>query len=163
MKGLSSTLKKARYLISRRAFAPLRYRLYRAASTCLRPWPIPVTGLNKKNQVSPAGRVGYFIWQYPVLSQTFVQREVAALGESGRSVCVVSDVPADGESTDPTVSAGTGSTTCLQFTAKKTLRRYKRQFFFGHPLLYLRLFIYVFCHDYHGYKCFNFDKTLFSK
>jgi glycosyltransferase involved in cell wall biosynthesis len=162
MKGLSA-LKKARYHISRRAFTHFRHRLYWAAVTCLRRWLIFAIALNKRNTISRPGRLAYFIWQYPVLSQTFVQREVAALGQSGRSVFIVSDIPADDEFTGSTISAGTGSTTCLQFTAKKTLRRYKRQFFFGHPLLYLHLFIYVFCHDYHGHKCLNLDRKLFSK
>jgi colanic acid/amylovoran biosynthesis glycosyltransferase len=159
VKGLSTALKKTRYLVSRRALAHLRHRLYWTAVSGLREWPIAVTAINKKNQATHGGRVGYFIWQYPVLSQTFVQREIAALSESGRPVFVVSDVPADDDSS----SAVTSSTPCLQLMDKKTLRRYKRQFFVAHPFLYLHLFIYVFCHDYHGYKCLSFDKKLFSK
>ena len=159
MKKLTAALKKTRYLISRRAFARLRYRLYWTAVACLRRWPIPGTPLNKKIKVSHAGRVAYFIWQYPVVSQTFVQREVAALGDSARAVFVVSDIPAEDES----ISDLAHPTACLQAIAKKTLRRYKRHFFFSRPILYLHLFIYVFGHDYHGYKCLNFDQKLFSK
>ena len=159
MKRLITALKKIRYLISRRALAHLRYRVYWAAVTCLRRWPISDLASNKNRGITHEGGLAYFIWQYPVLSQTFVQREVTALGESGHPVFIVSDVPSD----DDPGSAVTTSTPCLQFIVTKTLRRYKRRFLFADPFLYLRLFIYVFCHDYHGYKSFKFDKTLFSK
>jgi len=159
MKGVSSALKRARYHISRRVFAPLLHHLYRAPRYWLRSWPMPVAARSKKKELRQDERVGYFIWQYPVLSQTFVQREVEALGKSGHSVFVVSDIPADSDSGGAFIS----SAPCLQLMEITTLRRYKKQFLFAHPLLYLRLFIYVFCHDYHGNKCLKLDKRLFSK
>ena len=160
---LSSALKKTRCHISRGA--PLRYRLYRAANYCLRRWPIPVTApnKNKKTQVDDPKRIGYFIWQYPVLSQTFVQRELAALTDSGLSVFVVSDIPSDDAFSNETFGASSPSVECLHVMGENMTRRYKRYFFFKSPLLYVRLFLYVLGHDYHGNKNFGFDKVLFSK
>jgi glycosyltransferase involved in cell wall biosynthesis len=160
MIGLIRALKHARYHISRRAFASFKYRFHRAASNCFPRWPIPVNARHKQANVNGNGRVGYFIWQYPVLSQTFVQREVAALNESGLSVVVVSDVPPDGEFE---CSAAGPSVKYLHAMDEQVLRRYKRYFFFRSPLLYLNLFVYVLCHGYHGYKSFDFDRTVFSK
>ena len=166
MKELSSALRKTRCHISRRAPAPpLLHRLYRAAVHCLRRWPIPATAptKNKKTKVNHPKRIGYFIWQYPVLSQTFVQRELAALTHSGLSVFVVSDIPSDDAFPNESLGASSPSAECLHFMDENTAHRYKRYFFFRSPLLCVRLFLYLLGHDYHGNKNFGFDKILFSK
>ena len=118
---------------------------------------------NKKNKVNHPTSVGYFIWQYPVLSQTFVQRELGALTRSSVSVFVVSDIPPDDAFPGNPPLLRQLRRQYLQLIDENTPRRHKRYFFFGHPLLYLRLFLYLLGHDYHGYKNLGFDKVLFSK
>ena len=162
MIGLIRVLKQARYHVSRRAFASFRYRLHRAAGNCFPHWPMPANARNKQANVNGNECVGYFIWQYPVLSQTFVQREVAALKESGLSVVVISDIPPDEEFQCQAAGAGP-SVKYLHAIDEQMLGRYKRYFFFRSPLLYLNLFVYVLCHGYHGYKSFDFDRTVFAK
>jgi glycosyltransferase involved in cell wall biosynthesis len=165
MKELSRALKTRRH-IPRQVPAPLFFhRLYRAVNYCLRRWPIPATAANrnKKTTVNHSKRVGYFIWQYPVLSQTFVQRELTALTQSGVSVFVVSDIPSDDAFPNESVGASSPSVECLHFMDENTALRYKRYFFLTSPLLCLRLFLYLLGHDYHGNKNFGFDKILFSK
>ena len=160
---LSSALKKTRCHISRGA--PLLHRLYRAANYCLRRLPIPASApnRNKKTKVNHPTSIGYFIWQYPVLSQTFVQRELGALTRSSVSVFVVSDIPTDDAFPDETPGASGPSVQYLHLIDETTARRYKRYFFFRSPLLYVRLFLYLIGHDYHGNKNLGSDKVLFSK
>jgi colanic acid/amylovoran biosynthesis glycosyltransferase len=68
---------------------PLAERLYDCALSHLSAWPI---GLRRARSGGRAPkRIAYFMWRYPVLSETFIQRELTALEGSGVDVHVIAE------------------------------------------------------------------------
>lgn len=73
-----------------RLLAPLHDRLYDWALSHLCTWPIGLARRRRGRQRGPR-RIAYYVWRYPVLSQTFIARELAALAEAGVDVTVIAD------------------------------------------------------------------------
>lgn len=138
----------------------LWHTLYEAAGNFFPQWPISITATKKKDK-RHGKRIGYFIGQYHVLSQTSIQRELAALGDSGLSVLVIADILPDREL--PDVNTPGVSVQYLCPMDEKILWRYRRYFFFKNPLACVNLFLYVICHNYNRNKNFDFDRLVFSK
>ena len=68
--------------------APLPLRLYRFAVEHGGRWP-----LGRVRSANAAGRprVGYYVWRFPALTDTYIQREVGALRQAGLDVEVFAD------------------------------------------------------------------------
>ena len=147
-----------RYIIN-----PIFNTTYCSMSTHFSWWSIDLFTSKKENKQLKDKRIAYYIWQYPVSSQTFIQREVSALINSGLYVQVISEIKAEDEFLEEFRSSLLKHTHYLDLTDENKLLKYKIYFFFKNPLLYMNLFLYIVFHRYHVHKTLNFDKNVFSK
>lgn len=138
-------------------------RLYERGARGLSSWPIPVRKVQSTCTEKGSTRVGYYLWQFPVLSQTFIDREVRALRESGIPVEVVADKHGDVEVLDNHARALIDSTTYIFPIDNKVARQYIGYFLFRTPLIFVSLLCYVIGHRYHQVKTFQDDMQLFLK
>ena len=155
--------KKARHLIIWRVLIPIFDHTYVLIDSNFSWWPISLFNHKKGDKSNKEKRIAYYIWHFPVLSQTFIQREIAALRKSGLSVEVVSDAPEDIELLGENAKSLIKNTFYLFPIDKKILLRYIRNFFLKNPVLYFSLFLYVVFHKYDKYKSFKEDSSVFLK
>lgn len=120
----------------------------------------PMASLKAQAQSSPT-RVGYYLWHFPALSETFIQREVKALQRAGLRLHVFADAPDDRAFLDQGAQALMQETCYLLPADSKRLRAYKRRFFFKHPTLYLNLLLYTIGRRHSGTKELNQDLHVF--
>ena len=95
------------------------------------------------NELMREKRLAYYLVSFPVLSETFIQREVAALKKLGSSVEVYADKFKHKAFLDQPALALMHSTHYLCPIDKERLSKYKRRFFLKRPLRYLNLFLFV--------------------
>jgi len=126
-------------------------------------WPLNVFPFRPRKTEHRRRRVAYFTWQYPVLSQTFIQREVGALRKGETCVYVISDVPNGKEATSGVLLSSSELDCTLEPLDKNKLRQYRLHFLLRRPLRYLNLFLFVILHKYHYLKTFAFDRKVFGK
>src|SRR5262245_17716219 len=79
-----------------RVWAPIAATLYRSAQVWLGWWPL-VWWKRRPARPQAATRLVYYTRIFPVLSETFVQREVAGLWQLGVPCDVVAELPAGAE------------------------------------------------------------------
>ena len=163
LRGIVTFPSKARAFLAAEIFLPLFDSIYTLAhSRCS--WR-PLSLSDHKTRVRPGGRerVAYYLWHYPVLSQTFIQRELWALSELGLSVTVVADASEEVEALDLTGRPFAANTHYL-FPMEKTLwRNYLRYFLARKPLLFASLFVYLLFRQHRKYKTLKGDLRLFQK
>lgn len=124
-------------------------------------WRIPPF----KERVAPASprRVGYYLWHFPTLSETFIQREVLALKRAELAVLVFADAAEDVELLGQEGKALVNETNYLLPMDARRLRRYHRNFFFNHPRRYLELLIYTIGQRHSGQKDLKSDFGVFNR
>lgn len=126
-------------------------------------WPIGCK-LPKRSEIPLENtRIAYYTWNFPALSQTFIQREVRALTEAGISLAIFADTCKDRASLDDSAKALIARTQYLMPLDQKQVVACKRSFRLSHPLRYLNLFIYVLTHRYAHFKSFQSDRFIFTK
>lgn len=137
--------------------------LYNLAATHFSWWPL---GLFKSKRISRSlkdVKIAYYTWNFPSLSQTFIQREVTALRESGVSLIIIADTYKNPEILDEKAKLLINSTSYLLPMDKKLLAKYNRAFRRKNPLRYINLFIFVLTHTYGHFKSFKSDIIVFTK
>jgi glycosyltransferase involved in cell wall biosynthesis len=88
--------RRAAAIVRWRLCAPATAALYRWATERLAWWPL-AWRTRRPDQSLPATRVVYYVRVFPVLSETFIQREVAALWELGVPCDAVAEQSGDSE------------------------------------------------------------------
>jgi glycosyltransferase involved in cell wall biosynthesis len=126
-------------------------------------WPLDLFHSKKRKGLFGGKRIAYYEWSFPVLSQTFIHRELAALKKSGLAVTIIADKSGDLEIADENAKSLIEHAYYLQPLDKALLLRYRKYFILNNPLLYLNLFLYVVFHRYGQYKSLKEDKSVFSK
>ena len=118
-------------------------------------WPIDLFYSRRKRRGNHRNKIGYYLWHYPTLSETFIQREILAIKSAGISIYIIADGTGDvlGENQKSLIK----DTHYLNPFDRKFISKYTRYFFFKNPLLFANLFLYVVFHRYGGYKSFNGD------
>ena len=53
----------------------------------------------------PAAQLAYYLWRFPLTSETFIQREIASLGADGRPPLLFADAPGEDEQLTPAAQA----------------------------------------------------------
>lgn len=146
-----------------RAIAPLRAELYRFLINRTAWWrhlwprqpvPRPVTG---------DGRVVYYLASFPVLSQTFIQREVAGLLAAGVPLVIVAHDAAD------VAHLGAGARVLMAHarylgpSSRRAVRWHERRFFRERPVRFIRLFLAVVLCKYRADKAYEVDRRTFRR
>ncbi len=83
-----------------RALLPIGERAHDYLLARFADWPIAWTTHGSARHAR-ARKIAYYVWRFPVVSETFIRREVAALAEAGVDVAVLADGPGAGASDDP--------------------------------------------------------------
>ena len=73
--------------------------------------------------------LAYYLWRFPTLSETFIQRDVAGLRKTDLSVEVVADAPDDLKFLDNDAQALLRETSYLLPMDRERLRRYTNIFY----------------------------------
>lgn len=142
---------------------PIAATFYRLCMHYLGWWPIGLLPNRMPRGSVRTGRLALYLWHFPILSQTFVQREVEALKSSGLAVLVVADDKEDTSQLSESALVLLRETRYLLPVAADALHRYRRQFIRRHPLRYLNLLLYVVFHRYGLYKNFRTDLSVFQR
>ena len=88
-------------------------------------------------------KIAYYLWRYPVLSETFIQREITGLQEAGLPITVIADGAGDLEVLDEQVHALADDTYYLFPLDKKRLLCCLANFGFKQPGTLIRCLRYI--------------------
>ncbi len=160
-KSIKYLPKNMSYYFSVKLKNKLYDNLYLITQKYLTWWPIDLF----KNKAAPSNsnkKIAYYTWQFPVLSETFIRRELKALIESGACASVIADEKGDCE-LDKNDSLLIKDVYYLYPMDDTKMTEFKDYFYRKNPLAYLNLFIYVMCHKYGSHKAYDEDKALFHK
>lgn len=150
-----------------RAVARRRGRLVRGLYYSIVPrlswWPIAVRRPHPRVGFGSTRRIAYYTWHFPVLSQTFVHRELAALRRAGVDVEIFADEAEDLALADDNARWLLGHAHYLYPLDRQALARYRVHFFLHRPITCLRLLVFVLTHRYARYKSLGEDWRVFEK
>jgi len=149
--------------ISQTAWSRARDRLYYSVIIRLSWWPIGLFRHRKKHQPPQDKKVAYYNWHFPVLSQTFIHRELAALRKSGLALAIIADEAEDAALADDNAKSLLDRASYLYPLDEERMRRYRRFFFLRSPLRYLNLFFFVMTRQYGTFKSLAEDQRVFAK
>jgi colanic acid/amylovoran biosynthesis glycosyltransferase len=144
-----------------RAGGPVAAVLYRWASTCLGWWPLAPFGARPRS-IAAEPRIAYYHHAFPVLSETFIQREVAALAAAGTAVVVFSHEPRGTEYFDARAMELMRATHYLALRNDQ-LPNYAWHFVRRHPWTLLNLFLYVVLRRHSARKSYRNDRQIFYR
>jgi len=157
MVGFRSTLAISRSLARRWRFrAGL---LYAELRRHLAWWPISWLHPSGFRERGPQRKVAYVFWRYPILTETFIRREMKALRETGISIQIVAEYR--GDSTD--MPCELFDVCHLSALDPRELRHLSRRVLMRRPLASLNLLLYTVFHDYRLNKSPYTDIDVFRR
>lgn len=136
------------------ALVPILNRLYEFAVNYGGGWKLE--WLPRTKRTPPEKRIGYYLWQFPVTSQTFVRREVQALRAAGIGVEIFADEPGDYQ------DSALAATTHYLNRERAQLARQKKFFQRTQPLTYWNVLVFTLLHRYGDYKTWREDIFVFE-
>lgn len=145
-----------------RGIIPGLLRGYVLAGKYLCWWPIQWFSSRSHGKRKGPKRMAYFIWHFPKLSETFIQREVEALKRSGVHLEVLSESSKDLSYLDAQARTLMTDTLYLRPFSMKRVVRYATSFFLRHPLRLMNLFLYVLFHKHSRLKTPRDDINVFG-
>ncbi len=107
--------------------------------------------------------IAYFIPLFPKLSETFIQREVTALRNSGQRLLVFAEAPHGSGKYTPEVVKLMNSTEYLDPVDADKFQGYRRYFLRHHPLRYFATHLFVFATRFEIHKSPWKDREIFEK
>lgn len=143
-----------------------RERLYATTISRWGWWPadLPLTPRSHRPSVQHANpRVAYYIWHFPVLSQTFVRREIEALRKHGVSLEVFTEEPEDVDLLDERDRELLTTTRYLLPVDEERLARYHREFRRNRPLTYYHVYLFLMSRRYGLRKTLRRDRAHFNQ
>jgi colanic acid/amylovoran biosynthesis glycosyltransferase len=143
-----------------------RERLHAATISRWGWWPVELPALlqPRGRPAQPAEpRVAYYLWHFPVLSQTFVRREIEALRKHGISLEVFADAAEDVDLIGERDRGLLTTTTYLLPVDRQRLARYHREFRRERPLTYYHVYLFIMSRRYGSTKTLTRDRVLFDK
>jgi glycosyltransferase involved in cell wall biosynthesis len=129
-------------------------------------WPadLPVILQSQRRSTRRANpRIAYYIWHFPVLSQTFVRREIEALRKHGVSLEVFTEAAEDVDLLDERDRELLATTRYLLPIDRERRFRYHREFRRDHPLRYYHACLFVMSRRYGLTKTLRRDWGHFSQ
>lgn len=136
-------LRRARRLRRRFGFAGMLAagfgagRLYPRLTGLLRWWPV---GRATAGQHSGPQRIAYVLWHYPILSETFIRREIRALRGLGFDVDIVADAP---EAVEPDPDSPADAVIHLEPIDRRRRRHFARRLLLRRPLRLLDRALFI--------------------
>jgi colanic acid/amylovoran biosynthesis glycosyltransferase len=127
----------------------------------MRWWPISWLSSPSIRHNGRGPKVAYVLWHYPILSETFIRREVASLRRFGIAIEVVAEAP--DESMLPNSEPIENAVTYLEPINRADQRRCAMAFMYRNPLRFANLVLYVAFHCYSRYKTLRGDLDLMLK
>jgi glycosyltransferase involved in cell wall biosynthesis len=145
-----------------RVVAPLLAALYRGAVRHLSWWPLALVAPEHPLPVGER-RVAYYLSQFPLLSETFIQREVAALRAAGIDVEVLAHrAPGEAHFGDQAREMQR-TTTYIQPLEGRGFPPGLWRVALRHPLRLTNVFLYVLVRQHMPTKSFRLDRRLFNR
>jgi glycosyltransferase involved in cell wall biosynthesis len=149
-------------LASLRGWIPLAERTCYQGITRFTWWPIELVRFASKSPPRGEKRIAYYIWNFPILRQTFIRREVGALKKSGVAITVIAEGMDDAELLGKDAESFQ-EVTRYPFPMDKALfSKYHRTFFRKNPLAYLNLLLFIMTRRYGPHKSLLNDAYLFA-
>jgi glycosyltransferase involved in cell wall biosynthesis len=145
-----------------RVWAPLFAKLYGSVTRYLPWWPLRLWRRPRRHMNRPR-RIAYFTHAFPLLSETFVQREVRALREAGVDVVVFAGEARDHTHLDAAACELMRTTRYLDPIDRDHLRRARWHWALRRPLTLLNLFMYVVCRRHTARKSYRTDCELLDR
>ncbi len=133
-----------------------REQLYQLMVDWMSWWPLVWFARDRPVRSGHALSVAYVFGRHPILSETFIRREIAALKRAGISIQVVADEP-DPASAATDESLTHNETTYLFPMDSDRRSRFTRTLIRRNPLRVLNVFLYVVFSRYGSYKNWQED------
>ncbi len=143
-------------------WAPAAAGFYRALGRLFGWWPLTVTSATATPPRQPV-RLAYYHHAFPVLSETFIQREVAALREAGLSLTVFAHETSGQEHFDAPARALMAETVYLRQPGTWDLPLAWRGLAWRHPLRLLNAALWILVRQHTPYKSLARDLRLFNR
>lgn len=129
----------------------------------MRWWPLDFRRAPPTRPQGGERHTAYIMWHFPLLSETFIQREISALLEKGLTITVLADaVPPMERLQDAARSLATRTVTVLPMDGTRS-KAFFRIFLRRAPLRMLNVFLFLLFHRYHDRKSYRFDRHVFRK
>jgi glycosyltransferase involved in cell wall biosynthesis len=145
-----------------RTVVPLGERVYDLLLTRYEDWPISPLPEPAANS-GVARHVAYYIWRFPVLSETFIRRELGALEEAGVDVTILADAPGAGAPSDPELRPFVRRTRYVLPVAPRRILLDLITSVATRPLRTANMFAYTLLRPYNVPKSFSQDVRVFVK
>ncbi|MFI5365064.1 MAG: glycosyltransferase [Candidatus Binatia bacterium] len=147
-----------------RVVAPVSAILYRTAINRLSWWPLSWSGRRGTGaRVTAPARIAYYHHRFPLLSETFVQREIVALRHAGLTVDVIAVTAGDDAHLDDDARRLKDTTHYLDLQDRTQLAACRRRFFARRPFATLNAFLFVVLGRNRAHKSFASDCALFNR
>ena len=142
--------------------APLAALVYRWATTCFTWWPLYLVPARRR-PIPASPRIAYYHHAFPVPSETFIQREVAALSAAGIPVALFSHEARDTEYFDARARRLMETTHYLPLGDAGGLPACGWHFVRRRPCTLLNLFLYVVLRRHSARKAYWRDRQIFNR
>ncbi len=143
-----------------RLVVPMQERLYDGVLTRLHDWPIGRRA--RPDSKAAPRRIGYYLWRYPVASETFIRREIGALHRAGLDILVIADGAHYGGNVANHDDDDVPARYLLPIPPGR-LRRDILRFALRRPLTTLNLLVYVVSRTYGLPKTIQEDLSIYAK
>ncbi|HXJ84924.1 MAG TPA: glycosyltransferase [Candidatus Methylomirabilis sp.] len=141
---------------------PASERLHRHVLAHWSSWPIGVMRARRRLRATPR-RIAYYLWRYPVLSETFIARELVALEAAGVDVRVIADAAEYGPPTGAGHLPRVRRTEYLEPVPRGQSFRDLARAVVRRPLRTINLLVYVVSHAYQPAKSLRDDGHVFLR
>lgn len=143
--------------------ALLALGVYRALVRYLSWWPLGLFPVSTFSPPAAERRIAYYHHAFPILSETFIQREILALRRSGLVVEVLAHAARDEAYLDDQARQLMETTHYLDPMDARQLAAYQWRFLRRRPLTYGNLFLYAVLRRHSERKSYQADRELFHR
>ena len=117
---------------------------------------------SKQRISSEKDPIAYYLWRFPVLSQTFIHRELDALRRSGVSVVIVAEGKESIENADAKARSLLQDT-CFVNEDLAKISSYRKYFWRARPFTCLKILLFLMTRRYSRFKSVHKDLKVFTK
>lgn len=118
---------------------------------------------SKKQITSEKDSIAYYLWRFPVLSQTFIHRELDALRRSGVRVVIVAEGAESAENADAKARYFLQDTCYVNHKDHALVSAYRKYFWRTKPFTCFKILLFLITHHYARFKSLHKDRKVFMK